>query len=474
MGIKEEVKTTVRRHHLLAQDDRVLVAVSGGPDSVALLHLLHELCDEFSIHLEVAHLQHGIRGEEAKEDSRFVAELAGSLNLPFHLKEVNLPRIRSDAGKGNLEALAREERYRFFAEVVREYKLDKVATAHTEDDQAETVLMWLLRGAGMKGLGGMSPVHRLRVAPENSMSTLTVIRPLLDVSKSEILEYLEDKKCAYRVDRSNQNTALLRNWIRLELLPKIQQRVGTGFSARLSHLAAMIRDEDRFLEDLARKSYESISDSNRLSRAGLLSEPKALQRRILRHWIGRTRGHLRGVEFVHIDELLRLIKEGPSQGRLSIPGGWELMREYETLKLAKASRSLKRICYTYELSIGTVLPVPEAGMQLYSEQVDSFFGPMPTKHMEAVFDVKALPRKLVVRNFRPGDRFKPLGMSGHHKKLKDLFIEMKVPLSVRTTLPLLTTDDEILWIPGYGRSDSARVTDKTTSVLHVKAVALRA
>jgi tRNA(Ile)-lysidine synthase len=474
MNLLQKLGEAAKRNRLFTCGDRILIAVSGGPDSVALLHLLHELRQEFELHLEVAHLQHGIRGEEAREDARFVAELAEKLKLPFHLKEINLPEMKSDAGKGNLEALAREERYRFFAEVVREAKLDKVATAHTEDDQAETVMMWLLRGAGTKGLSGMSPVHRLRVATGASMNMpLTVIRPLLDVSKSEILEYLEDRKCAYRVDQSNQHTALLRNWIRLELLPKIQQRVGTGFSARLSHLAAMIRDEDRFLDDLARKSYESVRDSNGLSRAGLLSEPKALQRRILRHWIGLTRGHLRGLEFVHIEELLRLINEGPPQGRLSIPGGWELVREYDTVKLAKASRSLKRICYTYEFSIGTVLRIPEAGMQLCSQEVNISVEAVPTDPMEALFDREALPRNLVVRNFRRGDRFKPLGMTGH-KKVKGLFIDKKVPLSVRATLPLLATGDEILWIPGYGRSDTARLTEKTTSILHIKAVPIGA
>jgi tRNA(Ile)-lysidine synthase len=333
------------------------------------------------------------------------------------------------------------------------------------------VLMWLLRGTGMKGLGGMSPLHLRRAGAGESTDTLTVIRPLLEVSKTEIVEYLDERKLNYRVDRSNLDSSLLRNWIRLELLPKIQQRVGRGFSARLSHQAELLRDEDSLLAELARKSYEGMHDSNSLSRGAVLREPKALQRRILRHWIGRTRGHLRGLEFVHIDELLRLIKEGPSQGRMSIPGGWELVREYETLKLAKASRSLKRICYTYEFSIGTVLPIPEAGMQLHSEQVDSTFAPMPTEPMEALFDLKALPRKLVVRNFRRGDRFEPLGMSGH-KKVKDLFIDKKVPLSVRATVPLLATGDEILWIPGYGRSDTARVTAKTKSVLHIKAVSI--
>jgi tRNA(Ile)-lysidine synthase len=475
MGINEKAKATIERYALVSRADRLLIAVSGGPDSVALLHLLYELREEFQLHLEVAHLQHGIRGDEAKEDARFVAELAERLKLPFHLKEINLPEMKFDAGKGNLEALAREERYRFFAEVVRERELDKVATAHTEDDQAETVMMWLLRGAGMKGLSGMSPVHRLRVAtPGTSMNMpLTVVRPLLDVSKSEILAYLDDRKCAYRVDRSNQNIALLRNWIRLELLPKIHQRVGRGFSARLSHQAELLRDEDFLLEELARKSYEKMRDSKGLSRAGLLCEPKALQRRILRHWIGLERGHLRGLEFVHIEELLRLIKEGPPQSRLSIPGGWELVREYDTVKLAKASRSLKRICYTYEFSIGTVLRIPEAGMQLCSQEVNISVEAVPTDPMEALFDREALPRNLVVRNFRRGDRFKPLGMTGH-KKVKGLFIDKKVPLSGRATLPLLATGDEILWIPGYGRSDTARLTEKTTSILHIKAVPIGA
>jgi tRNA(Ile)-lysidine synthase len=197
-----------------------------------------------------------------------------------------------------------------------------------------------------------------------------------------------------------------------------------------------------------------------------------LQRRILRHWIGCTRGHLRGLEFVHIDEFLRLMNEGASQGRLSIPGGWELVREYDRIKLAKASRSLKRICYSYHFTIGIFLRIPEAGMQLFSQQVDTPFGPKATHPLESMFDLGELPGPLVVRNFRRGDRFKPLGMSGHHKKLKDLFIDMKVPLSVRATLPLLTAGDEILWVPGYAQSEIARLTDKTKSVLYIKAVSI--
>ena len=170
------------KHELWLHGDRILVAVSGGPDSVALLHLLYELREEFQLHLEVAHLQHGIRGEEAKEDARFVAELAAKLGLPFHLKEVNLHQIKSAAGKGNLEALARAERYRFFAAVARERNLNRIATAHTLDDQAETVLMWLLRGSGLKGLGGMLPTHQLNGTNIDTATndTITLAKPLKD------------------------------------------------------------------------------------------------------------------------------------------------------------------------------------------------------------------------------------------------------------------------------------------------------
>src|SRR5262247_3048206 len=161
MALQERIKKTIEKHDMLARGDCVLVAVSGGPDSVALLHILYSLREDLRLRLEVAHLQHGIRGVEAQEDAKFVAELAAKLRLPLHLKEIDLPRIRSAAGKGNLEALARAERYRFFAALARERKLGKIATAHTQDDQAETVLMWLLRGSGLKGLGGMPSMHLL-------------------------------------------------------------------------------------------------------------------------------------------------------------------------------------------------------------------------------------------------------------------------------------------------------------------------
>ena len=474
MSIKEKVKATIQRYALISPGDRVLVAVSGGPDSVALLHLLYDLREELELRLEVAHLQHGIRGAEAQEDARFVAELAQKLGLPFHLKEVNLRQIKSAAGKGNLEALARAERYRFFEAVARERNLGKIATAHTQDDQAETVLMWLLRGSGLKGLGGMPPTHQLDGTNIESASCPVVIRPLLGVSRTEIEEYLNERHLTFRLDRSNQDLSFLRNWIRLKLIPQLKEKMDRNLPSRLAQQAELIREEDDLLDALANAAINEIRTAEGMNRGSLLKHSKAMQRRLLRLWIEATRGHLRGLDFQHIEALLDLIADGPPQGRLSIPGGWQLVKEYETLRLEKQSRRMGQqcACYSYALHIGEDLHIHEAGLMIQTRAISLPLPSLPDNLTEAVFDVASLAADLTLRNFRHGDRFQPLGMAGH-KKVKELFIEKKLPLVVRASLPLLLLGDEVIWIPGYGRSELGKVTPATKAILHLKAVPVR-
>ncbi|HXV47892.1 MAG TPA: tRNA lysidine(34) synthetase TilS [Candidatus Binatia bacterium] len=471
MRIKENVRAAIQRHELISRGDRVVVAVSGGPDSVALLHLLLELREEFELHVEVAHLQHGMRGAEADGDAEFVGELARKLDLTFHLKTIDVPRIKVSAGKGNLEALARAERYRFFAQLIRDRSLDKVATAHTQDDQAETVLMWFLRGSGMKGIGGMAPVQYMNLPGDGAPIGVTVVRPLLEVAKAEILEYLNRKSQPYRLDRTNQDTALLRNWVRLELLPSIRQRLDGRLNERLGRQARLIREEDQLLDGLARQKLEGICANGGLHRDGLLAEPAAMQRRLLRLWIEKARGNLSGLGFVHVDDLLRLIKEGPPQGRLALPGALELAREYGTLKLVRRTSRIKRTCYSYEFNAGSSLRIPQAGSEIHSEVIKAPLVRYPADFKEAVFDSARLTGPLAVRNFRRGDYFQPLGMNGH-KKIKDLFIENKLTLSARANWPLLVLGREVLWIPGYGRSDLAKVTRQTERILKLNLVSL--
>jgi tRNA(Ile)-lysidine synthase len=474
MGISGKVLGFIQRYGLLAPGDRVLVAVSGGPDSVALLQLLYELREELELHLEVAHLQHGMRGAEAQEDARFVAALADKLNLRFHLKEVNLLQIKSVAGKGNLEALGRDERYRFFAAVARERWLGKIATAHTLDDQAETALMWFLRGSGLRGLGGMSPAHRLAGTNIEPDSRFIVIRPLLGVCRAEIEEYLNEKRLAFRIDRSNQDSSFLRNWIRVELIPRLKEKMDGNLPSRLAHQAELIREEDELLDALAQAALGETRSAKGMDRNLLLKYGRAMQRRLLRLWTEETRGHLRGLDFQHVEALLDLIRAGPPQSRLAIPGGWELVREYETLRLEKRSRGLKRqcACYSYDLRVGEDLHIREAGLRIAARQILPPLPSPPVDLMDVFFDSALFASKLTMRNFRPGDRFQPLGMRGH-KKVKDFFIEKKIPLPVRASLPFLVLGDEVIWIPGYGRSELGKVTARTEVILNLKAVAIR-
>ncbi|HEY7318307.1 MAG TPA: tRNA lysidine(34) synthetase TilS [Candidatus Binatia bacterium] len=470
MGIGGGVLSFIKTHKLLDSGDRVLVAVSGGPDSVALLHLLYELREELELHLEIGHLQHGIRGEEARGDARFVAELADKLGLPFHLEEVDLPRIKFAAGKGNVEALARAERYRFFVDVARQRKLNKIATAHTQDDQAETVLMWFLRGSGMKGLGGMLPRHELEKADVGSAGGPVVIRPLLDVSRAEVEAYLKEKRLAFRLDRTNQDPTFLRNWIRLKLIPQLKEKMDQNLPARLAQQAELLREEEQFLAEFAHAELYRIQTREGIDRRELLKYNKALQRRLLRLWIEAVRGHLRGLDFQHVEALCELVTDGPPQGSLSIPGGWQLVREYENLKLEKQSRGIRPACscYTYNLRIGEDLYVDEAGLMIRAREIVAPLPSLPDELTDAFFDI-SLASELTLRNFRPGDRLQPLGMAGH-RKVKEIFIEKKVPLSVRASLPLLVLGDEVIWIPGYGRSEVGKVTPATKAILHLKAV----
>jgi tRNA(Ile)-lysidine synthase len=462
----------VQQQNLLSRGERLLLGVSGGPDSVCLLLILHDLQKDYDLHLEVAHLQHGIRGEEAADDARFVGALAEQLGLIFHLREINLPELRRRAGKGNLEALAREQRYKFFAEIAQRRGLTKIATAHTEDDQAETMLMWLLRGAGRKGLGGMSPVHAFNDSRRGlDQGEAQIIRPFLKVSKSEILNYLHERQIAYRVDSTNDDGKLLRNWIRLELLPQLRLRIDGRVSARLAEQAAMLRGEQAVLEQVAYSALENCRRNDGLDRVQLLQQPVALQRLIFRYWIERLRGDLRGIDFVHVEALRRVAATGPSQARIAIPGGWELRREYDLLYLSKAQRGLKPICYCRSLTIGQTLQIPEANVELVSETLAAPVRAADVDMTQACFDLQALPEPLLVRNFRRGDRFEPLGMSGQ-KKLKDLFIDRKVALSERSILPLLVGGDKVIWIPGHGRSRSALVGPNSRAIMRIKVIPL--
>jgi len=463
MALAARVAETIRKYRMLADGDAVLAAVSGGPDSVALLHALSSLKEEFSLRLEVAHLEHGIRGEESRADARFAAALADRLGLPFHLKEVKLSPSKAERGKGNLEALAREERYRFLTDTARGRALNKIATGHTLDDQAETLLMRMFRGSGRRGMRAIAPTARRGDA--------VLIRPLIETSREDVEAYLAAEGLEYRVDRSNFDPTLLRNWMRLDLIPRLKEKIDRAVPARLARMAEIVRDEDEVLDRLARERLPATMRSSALLGTPLLAEPRALQRRIVRLWLENRLGNLRRIGFDHVEAVLELACDGPPNGRVALPGAREAVRRYEALTIEKRGVRPSSVAYSYRFTAGTDLIVAQAGMKLSSSAVAPDDVVMKDA-FEAFFDADKLPRTLTVRNFRPGDRFRPMGMTGQ-KKVKELFIDRKVSLEARATLPLLVAGDEIAWIPGCARSRIALVTPGTQSVLRVSAMPLR-
>lgn len=468
MDLQANVKQTILKHAMFRRGDRVLVAVSGGPDSVALFDILVDLREELGLQLEVAHLEHGIRGDEAREDALFVARLAEKLSLPFHLREINLPRIRETEGGGNLEAMAREKRYEFFAALAREREIQKVATAHTRDDQVETLLMWLLRGSGGRGLSAIPPIRRLDLGSQ-PLEGPWLVRPLIEACREEILGYLAARGLQYRTDRTNLDATRLRNWIRLELLPQLRARLDPHIDERVARVANLLREEEEMLELVTRDRFQRAVRAGDLLLEPVLRESRAMQRRLIRFWIETAKGDLRGIGFDHIEKIVGFLAQGPPQGRLSIPAGWSLVKEYGILRLEKHRPERARAGYSYRLSRQGELTIPEAGVTLESSCHACMRPVRPRNSLEAVFDLALLPDVLTVRNFRPGDRFRPLGMRGR-KKVKDLFIEKRVPLRVRSTHPLLVAGEEILWIPRYGRSSVAAVGPETREVLRVRLV----
>lgn len=467
MNLDKQLAETLVRTGMLAPGDAVLVGVSGGPDSVALLHILHEIAPTLRLRLEVAHAEHGIRGDESRDDAEFVRGIAAALSLPFHLTRLKLARSGPDSRSGNVEALARERRYRFFAEVAAKRRIARVAVGHNRDDQVETMFMWLLRGCGPEGLRGMPAVRPL-ARDVGGVEEAVLIRPLLDVSREDILAFLESRGLEHREDRTNRDTRYLRNWIRLNLLPGLRDRSDGGLEERLGRLGGMLRSDNALLERRVAEVYPRVAHGDALDRAAFLGLEPDLQARMLRFWLGRGLGTLRRIGFVHVDAVLKVIESAAPHGRVSLPGSWTVVREYDSVRLVRSAGASRPDDYCYALPLEGEVEIPEAGVRVTAWRSDS--RERPEGGFEAAFDLSQLERdggELRMRNFRSGDRLRPLGMPGH-KKLKDLFIDMKVPRSRRRTMPLLLAGEKILWVPGCARSDVATVKRDTGAVWRVR------
>lgn len=457
-----KVQRTITRYGMLAPGERVLVAVSGGIDSIALLHLLHELQEVFLITLAVAHLDHGIRGAESRADAEFVAAKAENLRIPLVVERRDVPTYAEERGL-SLEEAAREVRYRFLEEAAARVGADKIALGHHRDDLAETLVINLLRGAGLAGLGGMAPVRG------------RFVRPLIECPRAEIEKFAQQTGLEYRQDRTNLERKYLRNRVRLELLPLLEDYC-PDVAARLAQTAGVLGEAASYLEQLGRERLTGLilaeADGELvLDRERLLEEEPPLRAFILREAARRARGTLRGLEFEHLQKMRELAERSEGQAELHLPGELCFRRWGRRLVFAplEAERPGPRP-YEFQLKLGENL-FPELGWQFILEEVEPplKFGEDP---LQELIDRDRMEEPLLIRNWRPGDRFRPLGMAGT-KKLQDLFIDDKITPEERSQIPLLCDQRGIVWVVGLRLSEDHKVTDKTNRALKVAARRLK-
>jgi len=447
---------TINRYHMLRQGDRVVVAVSGGPDSVCLLDILNSLKDDLGIELIVAHLDHGLRPGEDEPETRFVEALAGSLDLPFKAGKAG-PGIKQ--GRGSLEERARHARYEFLEKVKSSFSAQKIAVGHNLNDQAETILMRLLRGSGPSGLAGIPPIRDEKI-----------IRPLIELTCSEIAVYLEQRGLAYMTDSSNLETRYLRNKIRLELLPELK-KYQPRIVELLGQTGEIMRRDNEWLEAEAGtwvEKHAEITNNGQIQvhLPSFRELPEGLQNRIIRDILRITGKGLRRVSSRHIEAIHHAAMEGKAQSVFNLPNNIVVKKVYERLVFS-VMKQTGPMEFRYLLDRPGTFHLDAPGYDISLRQIKkNALHDMKASPWTVFMNADLLDFPLLIRNSRPGDRFVPLGMNGH-KKIKDLFIDLKVPSEERKRIPVLINKKTLIWVCGFRIDDRYKITPQTRNILIV-------
>jgi tRNA(Ile)-lysidine synthase len=472
MDFLARLAATLREHELVTHGQTLVIGVSGGPDSLALLHALRALTPVFELQLHVAHLNHQLRGDDSDRDETFVLETARAWGLPAASARWDV-RAYADEQRLSLEEAGRALRYQFLLRAAEGVGAGAIAVAHNADDQVETVLLHFLRGAGLAGLRGMA--YRTRIA--NGQNAFDLIRPLLDLSRGEIQEYCAAQDLAPRLDESNFDTSLLRNRLRHNVIPYLET-INPNFRQAVRHSALSIADDYAYIQ----QNVEGIFD--RISRAvdstlvfdlkWFRALPVNLQRGVLREAVTRL-GQVKNVGFSHIERARRIAVEKEAGAQATFPHGVVLTIGYDEFSLGAgqplpdAPLLLNRQPISLNAGDEILLPDSDWGVRAMSLAEPSAHSPEEKGSTWALdLDADKIQGQLVLRTRRRGDRFAPLGMGGKHQSLHEYMIDQKIPRHLRDLIPLLSDDEGILWVCGYRADERPQVTGATTNVLRVE------
>ena len=468
-----KVREAIAGHSLFSAGDHILVGVSGGADSVCLLYILNELASGLDVRLTAAHLDHGIRGQTAAADARFVQELAGAMTIGFVTAKSAVPRLAKRKGI-SLEMAAREARYAFFARAARQATAVGpsgkpcrcvAATAHTADDQAETFLLKLARGAGPGGLSGISR--------EITINGLRIIRPMLEVTRGEVIAFLRKRGMSWREDETNKDLSFLRNRVRHEILPAFETGLNPRTRQALLKTADVLREEDIWLSELSDSILaECTSPAAVLSIAALKRHPRAARRRVIRAWLAAQGVPSGAIGFNIIDHTDRLLLGPGGSGRVDIGGYGLVQRSYDRLTVVAhtdACRDVEPFRSAIRIPGETLLTDNGLCIEtvLRSGVIRPARGRVGRLPARASIDLRSAGRKKIfVRSWCAGDRMRPFGLNGS-KKLQDIFVDGKVPVDQRCRVPVFECGGEIIWLPGYRIARGWEITSQTSQPLHI-------
>lgn len=466
-----KVTKTLQKYRMIQCGDKIIVAVSGGPDSICLIDILNQLKKPFGLSLLIAHVNHGIRKREAEIEARFVRLKSFHMGIPFEQLSVSVPSFAEEEGL-SIEQAGRRLRYRFFKDLSLKYHAHKIALGHQADDQVETILMRMIRGSGLQGVRGIPAVRG------------EFIRPLIECRRREIENYCLRRNISYCIDSSNREPMYLRNQIRNQLIPLLVKQYNSSFCDHLLQLQEIVQGELTFLEEITEQYYsESIIQKSSahmvLDSKKLREWPVALQRRVIRKALRHLSDYLADIQFRHVEDIRNLCLMNHGEKVLDLPGKIQIRKSYQNLEIITAQgdqESLNRkklIQWEYPLQIDKEQEYAQLGKMINTKKCCIKPSTLKnclknTANKQAVLDYEKLALPLKIRNRRPGDRFVPLN-SCFFKKIKTYFIDQKVPRHDRENIALVVDHlNRIVWIVGYQIDDRFKITENTRKILVIE------
>ena len=455
--IFEKVLSTINKHELIQKGDKIVVGLSGGPDSVCLLHILSRLKEELDLEIYAAHLNHQIRGIEAQKDAFYISKLCEEMGITFFIKSINVPEYCEKNGV-SIEEGARKLRYEMFYEIKNNTRANKIAIGHNLNDQAETILMRMMRGTGLQGLKGIEYIR-----------DGVIIRPILDIERNDIEEYCKQNKLNPRIDKTNLESIYTRNKIRLELIPYMKDNFNSNIIESIVRMGNSLRSDNDYIESEALIKFKEVSninsDSVELNLKSYINLHNSMKVRILRNSIKHILGDTNFIDQRHIDDIIELEDESKIDKVINLPRGIYVYRKKNSIILTNKEIVIEEIEFCYNIPSNGFIKVKEIGTVIETQvvSIDKYKRSKSDKSCKW-FDFNKIKGGIVVRNRRSGDKIK---LSGGSKKIKDLFIDIKIPKEDRCKVPVIADEQGILSVGNFRNSENYKVDAETKEVLKV-------